>query len=312
MKKALVIILALLMCTLASVAYAGSFAEDNGLLYVTEGQKFTEMGALTQEGDAIITLTDEGAIRLEMQDYAFSGAYYCCTPDNGVTWNPYLNFENNFYSASAYIMKIKNGEGEVGMTPASIAFDSNGNTFYAGITGNDEAYPIALVANDGTVYRAESYYSVDRYFFTVPANFDGYVVIPYDRLTADLSEETEEAEGDLMDYHNNEEYRFFWALGIQVESFVEETTFFEFEGVYLAETPLELDIPEEGVNPSQTENATPAPETTDKQGGTDATTAPAAPSDSNNMWILISIGAAAVVVIVVIIIIIVVSKKKKA
>ncbi|MBR3750653.1 MAG: hypothetical protein IKK58_02680 [Clostridia bacterium] len=313
MKKALILTLALLLCSMPLFACAGSFAEDNGLLYVTEGTGFSEQGALTSEGDGIVTLTDDRTIKIELEDYAFSGVYYCCTPDNGGSWNPYLNYENNFYSSSAYIMKIKNGAGEVGITPASIAFDSSGGTFYAGITANDEAYPIALVNADGTIYRAESYYSIDRYFITIPANFDGFVVIPYDRLTADLSEGTEEAEGDLMSYHNDNDYRFFWALGMQVESLAEGTVFFEFEGVYLSENPLELDIPEEGFTPEQTDSTEPGTTDEAQDPATDApqntnTPDPAAPTSS--LWIYIAIGAAVVVVVAVVVIIIL--KKKKA
>ena len=76
-----------------------------------------------------------------------------------------------------------------------------------------------LKESDGAYSRATVEYSVDGWYITIPANFEGYVIIPVERLTSmPDDEEATSGAGDFISFHENDGYRYFWGIGMGVEN----------------------------------------------------------------------------------------------
>lgn len=285
MKKIMIfaVISLLLVSMLGVTASAAGFnPQGAGVTHVTgyDFFKYANEGSLiVVDGDADVTSPNMYYIQFDMEPLGYSRIEYCCSPNptsGSPIWDNYLANESKLYTANYYILEVKNKDAIMGIAPMVIPFNNTGSTAYVGITGNDEDYPIALVDYKGKVSRGETIYSVDRFLINIPANFEGYVVIPYDRLTSDIANDDPTLDGDIRDYQNAG-YRFFWSLGMFVENFDDLASSFQYVNVYVADNSLDLDIPAAS-KPTQaptkepTKEPTTAPTTAPTQAPTQAVT----------------------------------------
>ncbi len=270
MKKTIIfaVILTLLLSMFTLTASAKGFDPNGqGVSHVTgyDYFKYANEGSMmiwSQSTEAEVTSPNMYYIEFLLESYGYAYIDYICSPNpqgSPAIWDNYLAYEHAFYSAEYYVLEIKNNSDvEVGVSPVVIAFDSNGGTSYIGVTGNDADYPILLSDYNGNVTRAETVYSVDRYLVTLPANFAGYVVIPYDRMTSDIINEDATIDGDIMDYYDAG-YRFFWSLGLFVENFGDEEATVHYVNVFVANDQLEITVPSQAPTQAPTNTPTQAP-----------------------------------------------------
>ena len=168
----------------------------------------------------------------------------------------------------------------------------------------------------------------DAWYIKLPADFGGYIVIPNERLTSDTSESNTEGIGDYMSLHTEQDYRFFWLLGLVLENLSDEPAELEWVNMYAVAAELDFDLPAFTPTVAPTEAPTEAPTDVASQGASVApTVAPtevasqgasvipgqstAAAQQSRGFptwaWIVIAVVAVAIIVVVIV----VASKKKK-
>ena len=168
----------------------------------------------------------------------------------------------------------------------------------------------------------------DAWYIKLPADFSGYIVIPNERLTSDTSESNTEGIGDYMSLHTEQDYRFFWLLGLVLENLSDEPAELEWVNMYAVAAELDFDLPaftpteapteaptdvaSQGASVAPTEASTVAPTEVASQGASVApgqSTAAAQQSGGFPTWAWIAVAVVAVAIIVVAVI--AASKKKK-
>ena len=309
MKKKLFAVLAVIavICAMTMTAVAAPF-DASLLLPVTE--QFDIDKVVTATGDGAASLTEDKTFLVELDGLGFVSAGYAVTTD-GSFWATFISHEDNLYASKYMVMQVKNGSQETAISPYHIAF-SGSVTTPVSISGNEE-YPIVLVNDNGEYQRATVEFSLDAWYVVLPADFSGYIVIPNERLTSDISEENTEGVGDYMAMRTEQDYRFFWQLNIYVENRGEEETTLEWVNMFAVSETLDFDLPAADPTEDPTETPTETPTEVASQGAsvTPGQSTAAAQTQQGGFptwaWIVIAV----VVVAIIVVAVIAASKKKK-
>lgn len=322
MKKKLLVfvIIAALVCAMMGITASAAPAFDKSVLRTfTEGFSVKEVMNISGEGD--FEQTENKTFLIDVVEGTAASVSYDCTGDRadglgpGAWWESYLGHENDMYDLKYMVLQVKNGSEEVGIRPSHVAFfDSTGSTTGISINGSNE-FPVVLAnESDGAYSRATVEYSVDGWYVTIPANFEGYVIIPVERLTSMPDDEkATSGAGDFISFHENDGYRYFWGIGMGVENHSNTNhATIEWINMFTIADTLDTGITGEVDEPTAAPDNTVAP----TEEPANETTAPAAsstvaPSAGNSFptWAWIVIGVAVVAIIVVVVV--VATKKKK-
>lgn len=321
------------ICTAVLTASAVTGAPDTSpfdtslLLPVTE--KFDIERVVSSWGGGYASLTQNDTLLAEIDSSDNVEIGYTVTTD-GTFFAPFIAHENNLYASNYMVLQVKNSSQPIALAIKHQAFCET-VTAYIGISGNEE-YPVVLVNDNGEYRRAGVEFIRDAWYIKLPADFSGYIVIPNERLTSDTSESNTEGIGDYMSLHTEQDYRFFWLLGLVLENLSDEPAELEWVNMYAVAAELDFDLPaftptvapteapteaptdvaSQGASVAPTEASTVAPADVASQGASVApgqSTAAAQQSGGFPTWAWIVIAVVAVAIIVVVIV--AASKKKK-